>query len=272
MRTVKTERGHIRVRTAGVGERRVVFACDPPNGLEVYGPLFARLKPHARVMAFEPPGFGRSTASRQHRHTLDDSVESIIALLDAEGGAPSVLAFPCVAAYAALIVAARRPDLVKGLVLIQAPSWTQQRAWADRVDRGGVLRAPVIGPLVNAASNQSIAGKWYATVVPDPEASRRFAMFAIEAMEHGARFPLASAFRGLFVRSPEPTFAPVDCPVLGVWGDKDRSHARSNFESLLEHAPHAELHTMSGVGHFPELEASDAFARRLIEWMDKHQL
>lgn len=268
MREIELSRARLRVREAGEGDRRVLFAVDPPNTLEMYGPLFARLKKHARAAAFEPPGFGHSKTKGGYGHSLEEQADVVIELLESLG-ARHVLAFPCVGAYVALRVAAKRPDLVAGLVLMQAPSWPQERAWVERVDKSGLLRTPGVGQTLMLLRGDSITRSWYAAALGDEQKARRFSKMAIECMDHGAKFPLATTFQALF-RGDDPKFDAPACPMLAVWGPQDRSHRRSDPASIHEHAPEARLETFEACGHFPELEDPVRFVDLLVSWMDEH--
>lgn len=275
--TVDVARATLRIRTGGAGDspRTVVMALDPPNVLEHYAqPFIAWQRASARLVAFEPPGFGQSTAPRGYRHGLDEAASIVVALLERLASPkPAVLAFPCLSAYVALRVAHERPDLVGGLVLMQAPSWSEERAWADRVDRRGVLRTPGLGQLALLFRSDPIVRSWYKAAVADPERGAHLAAIANETLDHGARFPLASAFQAAFRgdAAPPPRLQ-ADIPALHVWGRRDRSHRASDPASVREHAPHAEVVTMEDVGHFPELEAPVAFRDVVVEWMRRQGL
>lgn len=254
----------LRVRTGGRATGpTVILAVDPPNVVEAYARLFVALAPHARLIAFEPPGFGRSTAPRGFTHSWADQVRVLEALVERTG--PAVLAFPCVSAYAALLLAGKRPDLVRGLVLPQAPSWEDERAWLARVDRGSVLRTPGLGQLATAVRADAIARKWYEAASGDVDAMRPLAALGIEALSHDARFPLAAAFQAMWREAP--ALAPVTQPTLLVWGDRDRTHKKSEAWGLTPLVPHARLATLEGAGHFPELERPIEFAAAVESWM-----
>lgn len=271
MRFVTVPEGRIRVRESGEGRRSVVFTADPPNVLEHYSALFARLKRDVRVSAFELPGFGHSKRAKGIGLGLEEQSKATISLLDALGGGPHVLAFPCVAAYGALRVAHQRPDLVSGLVLIQAPSWAEETKWVARVDRGGILRAPLVGQAVGYLRADRIIHQWYEAALADPTKKDAYAGLATEALDHGGAFPLAGAFQALF-RAPAPALPPPACPVLSVWGGQDRTHRKSDPASVRELAPGAAQVVLEEAGHFPELEAPARFVETLLGWLDAQGL
>jgi pimeloyl-ACP methyl ester carboxylesterase len=263
MREVQIPQGRVRLRETGQGPP-LLLAVDPPNVLEQHAALCVALRSVARVVVFEPPGFGHSAAARGHAQTLDAQADATIALLDKLALGPVTLALPCVGAFVALRVAARRPDLVARIVTIQAPAWDDALRWVDRVDAHGLLRAPLVGPAVGYVRAPEIAKRWYRAALPTKEQGDAFGLLAVEAFDHGARFPLAAAFRALERSDPPP---PTDLPVLSFWGEKDRTHARSDPEGIHKHAPRAKIVRFADAGHFPELEEPRRFAEEIRAWL-----
>lgn len=253
------------MRVLGEGPPTILLATDPPNVLEHYDDLARRLAADARVVVFEPPGFGFSTAKRGYAHTLAHLEEAVRGLLLDLGEGPFVLAFPCLAGYAALNVAAARPDLVESVVVMQTPSYDEEARWASRIDRRGLLRRPVLGQALMSLAKRPVARSWYRAAVPEHR-REPFERTALAALRKGARFPLADAMQGAFASRPE--VRPTIRPVLAVWGAKDRSHAKTDAQSILRHAPQARVEIFEEAGHFPELEEPERFRRLLLEFLD----
>lgn len=254
----------LRVRTGGrPGARTVLLAADPPTVVEAYAELFVALGPHARLVAFELPAFGRSRAPKGFGHSWREQVDVLEALAARVG--PCVPAFPCVAAYAGLLLAARRPDLVRGLVLTQAPAWRDEKAWMARVDRNRLVRTPLVGQAMMTLRAEAIARRWYEAASGDVDRMRPLARLSVEALTHDARFPLADAFQAM--DREDPPLAPVDAPALLVWGDRDRTHRASDPAGLAPLLPRARRVTLAGAGHFPELERPREFADAVAAWL-----
>lgn len=265
MRVHDLPSARIRARQAGEKGPAILLCVDPPNVLEHYGPLIARLKRDARVAVFEPAGFGHSRGKKGFDHSWDASAKVVEELLSALGWRRAILAFPCVSAYVAMRVAARRPDLVAGLCLMQAPSWEDEARWADRVDRNRVLRTPVVGQAAMLLRDESIARQWYDAALPDEQKAHAYALMATEALSHGARFPLATAFQAAFNGAP-PELSKLDAPALLVWGGADKTHRKSDPAGLAALLPRAKSLALPEAGHFPELEQPVAFADALLRW------
>lgn len=259
---------NLRVRTGGRGGPTLVLAVDPPNVLEAYAELFVALGPHARLVAFEPPGFGRSRAPKGFTHSWEDQIGVVEALLERTG--PAILAFPCLSAYAALATATKRPDLARGLVLMQAPSWADEKAWIERVDKRRMLRTPLVGQAMMAVKGDDIARRWFEAASGDVDKMRPLAALGVESLSHDARFPLATALQAM--DGEDPPLARVEAPALLVWGDADRTHRPSDAGGLAGLLPRAKRVTLDGAGHFPELERPREFAAAIARWMAEEGL
>ncbi|MDC0708310.1 alpha/beta hydrolase [Stigmatella sp. ncwal1] len=258
----------LRVRTGGTrkaGEPTVVMVCDPPNVIEHFDAVFEMLSPHHRVVVFEPPGFGFSSPRASFRFTFDEyraSIEDLLRKLD-EG--PYVLAFTCVWAHIALQIAAKDPGQVAKLMLWQSPSWDQQVNWAREVDKKKLISRPVLGQLATAMKPEKIGLGWYRASL----AKNRYSDFMPtldQALKQGAFCCLGSLWQQWFYGYTPPPVR-VQQPTLVTWGLADRTHARSDKDSIGSHLTQAKWHTFQHAGHSPELEASQEYCELLRGWL-----
>jgi pimeloyl-ACP methyl ester carboxylesterase len=252
MRSVDAAGARLRVRVWGDGEPTLVFAADPPNVIEHHVEVAEALAARHRVVCFELPGFGLSTAPPGFDFSIDANARILGALLDALGFAPYVLALPCVSALAGATVAAARPDIVSHVVGVQAPGLEGAKAWAHRVDRG-VIRRAGIGQAIVLATRSRLARGWFEAALADPSRRAEFVSRVEAAYDAGATYPLASALQALArtVVVPRPTQ-----PTLLVWGARDRTHRRTARDEL---SPGAPIVALEGAGHFPDLEDVPGF-------------
>ena len=249
----------IRYRMAGTGTRSIVFCADPPVTLELYDELIAELSADFRVVVFEMPAFGLSLP----RLGLDFGLEAVAGVirefLQQLALGPYVLAFPCVPAYSALWLAGRHPELVSGLVLMQAPDWQQELNWKHGRDPKNILGRPYIGQILLRLLRRKRAGMWYRLALGRQELLEHFTHTTECAFDHGGGFSLASAFQR-HLSGPEPAFGAIPQPALVIWGEADRSHRGTEQESIRRYLPQARLVSLAEAGHFPELEAPQRFA------------
>ena len=262
-RFVELETSWIRYRAVGDG-LPVVLAPDPPNVVEHYGELIAGLSSRHRVICLEAPGFGFSYPKPGFGYGLQDQVSALTELLDRLAIGPATICFPCVAAYAAIELAARRQDLVARLILIQAPCWSQELAWASRIDRRGLVRTPFVGQAVLALGKRRIAKGWYQAALPRGHSQQGFLDLGLGALERGALYCLASAFQATFNSATE--VPSIKIPALILWGAADRTHRDSRMSSMKEHVPGAQEVVFGSAGHFPELEEPERFVQIVAEF------
>jgi len=256
----------IRYRVAGDGSQTLLLAADPPIVIEHYDELIGELQPDFRVVVVELPGFGFSLPRLGANFSFTPANDLVAAFLRQVAFGPYLLAFPCVSAYGAVDIAARYPDLVRGVVVIQAPAWDEEIKWKRGRDKTGVLSKPVVGQLALKALKRKRAPQWFEAAVGKRERLTSFIETADSAFRHGACFCLASAFQRYLTDTP-PQLLPFVQPALVVWGDADRSHRRTDKASTFIYCPHAREVHIPAAGHFPELEEPQLFARALREWV-----
>ncbi|MEZ5503456.1 MAG: alpha/beta hydrolase [Halioglobus sp.] len=259
----------IRYRVSGSGPKTIVFVADPPNVIEHYDRLVELLAPSFRVICLDMPGFGFSYPKRGFTYSIHDQVEVASQLLKRLGFGPYYLAFSCGGAFAAVGLATQWPDLVSGVINIQAASWEEQAQWAQRVDLMGIVGTPVLGQLMLACVPNWVAKKWYEVALPKPTTAVEFAKIGSESLQHGACFCLASGLQQLRANVEPPILQSVSQPSLVLWGTADRTHRRTDKNSSQRYFPDAEWHEFEHAGHFPELEMPEHFASLVREFVSE---
>jgi len=267
--TLRIGSADVRVRLEGNGPETVVFVCDTPVFIEHYARLFALLTPTMRVLCIELPGMGFSVPTGAYRFTREEQAASVSAVLDAFQLQACTLAFSCVGAYLAPLIAASRADLVRRVILIQAPSWEEGRRWARRIDFGGkgVVATPYVGQVLVRVFRRRIATRWFAKALA-PGRAVPFADTAVAAFDAGAAWALASLVQSYFadVQSELPA---LRVPTLALWGEADRTHRQTDKYSVLSLAPDAEVLSIASAGHCPELEEPERFCEILHQFVTR---
>ncbi|MGH8529280.1 MAG: alpha/beta fold hydrolase [Nevskiales bacterium] len=252
----------LRYRISGQGPKTIVLVTDPPVVLEQYDDLIWYLAGDYRVVVFEMAAFGFSLPHLGTPFHFESAVGIVREFLTRLDLGPSVLAFPCAAAYMAIALAGWHPELVSDLVIIQAPDWHEEQKWKRTRDPKNILGRPYIGQILISLLKRRRVGDWYRLALGNPALLDEFLQPTLEAFGRGARFSLASSFQK-YLTEAEPAFAPVRQPTLIVWGKNDRSHCKTDMASTLRYAPHAQLVYLPETGHFPELERPKEFANLL---------
>ncbi|KAJ9613310.1 hypothetical protein H2200_003252 [Cladophialophora chaetospira] len=254
--------GSLRIRDSGGPLPSIIFACDAPNVVEHYDAIFSLLSPSNRLICVEMPGFGFSYPSPTFDFSLRQYVDVVIHLIESLGLGLVTLMFPCAWSYVAFQLATERPSLVERLIVSQCPCWEESQAWSKRVDSNGMMKVPVVGQLFLAMNQKRVSDGWYDAALPKGQAKEEFAGVAGKVLSDGGIFCLASLIQA-WSHVKNPAFL-VDTPTVVLWGGSDRTHRRSNPDSVLKYLKRGMIMSYEETGHFPELEDPERFKALLL--------
>ena len=266
MRYVQTKAGQLRVIDTGGGKPALVLTPDGPCVIEHYAELIKRFSEQFRVICFDMPGIGFSFPSHGYRFSIAESADFIVELLDALSVPKAAFAFTCANGFFAMNLAKRYPQRVSHLVLAQTASLDGMRKWTDR-NIPKLLRVPYAGQAVAAIKAEFLAAHWFDLALPrGSEHKSGFVAQARKTLQTGGCFCLASVVQGL-IQSEEDDIRGVQCPTLAIYGDSDFSHKHTDFRSITEPIPHAQVIAFPGCGHFPNLEQSSEYVSHVQRFL-----
>lgn len=262
----RTAKVQYRYLEAGSGPT-IVFTCDPPMTIEVYGPLVAAFAQHFRVIVVELPAMGFSATTGAYGFGFRETNDDLAAFLRAVAGEGSIFAFSCAASLAALDIAARMPELASNLALMQAGGTDAFAIWKAGRDPKGILARPVFGQIVMARMAPKRIPQWYSLSVGRKEQIPHFCACAERSFKQGAMWSLASAYQ-IYMDARDELPRPNQ-PILSIWGASDRSHPADNAHSLARLYGGVQAVTFDNLGHTPELEAPDLALAAIRDFVGK---
>jgi len=251
--------------------------------------LAPRLVAHGRVTAVDLAGFGlthpngRSTGVRAN-------ADMLVRFLDTVIGGPAVLVGNSMGGMVSILAAARHPEAVTGLVLID-PS--VPGGLGDPIDplvagMFATYATPVLGPRLLARRRTVLTPRQAVQQTldlccVDPSCVPADLLAASEALvtERAAVTGLDSAFltaaRSLLrVNTLAPAYwramASITAPVMLIHGERDRLVPVRAARRVARRNPAWKLETLPDVGHVPQLEAPDAVAKLMVAWLEEHEL
>jgi pimeloyl-ACP methyl ester carboxylesterase len=240
------------------------------DSADTWRALLAGLAPHGRrAVAVDLPGFGR--ASRLAPGPILPQLDAFAAALVDRwgGGEPLVLAGNSLGGAVALR-AGERDDLPLAGVVPVAPAGLELPGWFDLVERDPIVRRLLQIPVpVPAALVRTLVGSAYRQLAfASPAVAQREVVQAFAA-HHDSRAGVAALLdngRRLIPELAEAPFdlAAVECPVLLVWGTRDRMVPHSGARVVLDALPGTRVELLEGCGHSPQVEATDRLLELLL--------
>jgi pimeloyl-ACP methyl ester carboxylesterase len=267
MKLLRTQAGIVRVLDTDNHKPPLLMVPDGPCVIEHYADLIELLALDFRVVCFDLPGFGFSYPALGYNFSVSQTAETVVEVMDLLEIPFAALAFTCANGFFALHVAKHHPNRVSHLVLGQTPSFQSMRQWNDRIIPK-ILHVPYVGQLIVASLTRKISSGWYDLALPSSnEHKSQFVQHADHALKSGGCFCLASLVQGLS-RTQNTEIKKVSVPTLLIYGNKDRSHKHTDFASLRDHVPTAEITVFQGCGHFPDLERPQEYAKYIKKFVN----
>jgi pimeloyl-ACP methyl ester carboxylesterase len=269
-----------RIEIAGHRTRSLELEGEGPPILLLHGwgdsadtwrPLLAELgKFDRRALAVDLPGFG--SASKLAQGAILPQLDGFAAALvqDWAAGEPLVVAGNSLGGAVALRLAEHGDRLPLAGVVPVAPAGLEMPGWFDLVERDPIVRRLLQIPIpVPAALFRSMVGGAYRQLAfSRPGAAQRQVVDAF-AGHHASRAGVAALLENGRRLIPELATAPfdltaIDCPVLLVWGTRDRMVPHTGARVVLDALPGTRVELIEGCGHCPQLEATSRLLELLI--------
>jgi pimeloyl-ACP methyl ester carboxylesterase len=265
MEVANTPALELRYRAAGSGRPLVLLHAFPVDGRLFDAQLSAADagRVGARLIAVDLPGFGASPLPDPAPDvlTVEEIADALAAFIEGEGLAGAVVGGVAIGGYSALELAARRPDLVAGLVLMAC------KASADPPEN-----APKREEVARLALDQgaaTVADELHAQPLgPQADGAVRARMHEmISAADPRA---IAALVRGI-ARRPDPSsaLAGANVPALVFAGERDPFARLEDVRNAARLLPDADFVIIQGVGHMAPLEAPLAVSRALAAFVER---
>lgn len=249
MRAVNANGVALHVQEAGdPNGAPVLFANSLGTDLRLWDALIPLLPAGLRFIRFDTRGHGLSSCP-EGPYSMDDLTADTGALIEALGLGPVTLIGLSIGGMIGQNLAARRPELVRALVLSNtAAKMGEPAAWRDRM---AAIRAQGL-PSIEAAVLDRWFGPWFRA---RPEAALWGAMLS--------RTPPAG-YLGCCAAIAEAdlteTTRALRLPALAIAGSVDGASPPELVAATAALIPDARFHIIEGAGHLPCVENPVAYA------------
>ncbi|MDX2036223.1 MAG: alpha/beta fold hydrolase [Isosphaeraceae bacterium] len=238
------------------------------HGLALDGSMWSEiasgLAERCRLILPDLRGQGRAQVPTSG-YEIDDLADDVVETLDDLGIDRCVLGGLSMGGYVALSIAVRRPDRLRGLLLLQTRAGAHtpaaaeaRRATADAIERSGDLRDFA----------DSLTSKLFAesTYTAQPALVQRVR----DAIGRTDPSGLARTLRGLASRPDRTSALPsIDVPTLVVAGIDDRIVPLEEARELAARIPGAGLVEIDRAGHLSPLEAPEPTSQAIRDYLER---
>lgn len=184
-------------------------------------------------------------------------------------GARVVVAGNSLGGCLSLRLAERAPGQVARVVAL-APAGLDMARWFALIERDQLLRtlAAVPVPLPSSVVRGVVGRVYRALAFADPAAAEPdvVAAFTRHHRDRAALAQMLASGRRLIPELRDPfDLAAIACPVLMIWGDRDRLVFHRGAERVLAAVPDSRLELLEDCGHCPQLERPERVVELLLE-------
>jgi pimeloyl-ACP methyl ester carboxylesterase len=246
------------------------------------------LRPHARVLAIDLPGFGRSEPGARSA-SVPANVHNLRRFLAEVAGGPAILVGNSMGGMLSILAAGKRPDAASGLVLLDPAVPGPRRALDPLVAAMfAVYAIPFLGERFlrrrrTRQSNLARVVEMLRLVGVDPDSlpseviDRSVTLLEEREDVEGMDKAFLAAARSLVRILVDPrryrrSMAAIDVPVLLVHGDRDRLVPVAAARDISRRHPTWRYLELAGVGHVPQLQVPERVAEAMLAWMADNAL
>ncbi|MEZ4241320.1 MAG: alpha/beta fold hydrolase [Myxococcota bacterium] len=231
----------------------------------MFGPQVEALRGRYRCVAWDHRGQGQSEVPPGRIVTIEQVTADAIALIEQLGTAPVHFVGLSMGGFVGMRIAARRPELVRSLVLLETAADPEPRDHLPRY-RALSLVARLFGV------NRWLAGRVLKIMcgksfLADPALAAR--VDVLRAMLMDNRRDVVKAVNGVLERAAVTDELPrIACPTLVVRGTEDAAIALPRARALVEAIAGATWAEVEGAGHTSTLERPEAVTALLERFLD----
>jgi pimeloyl-ACP methyl ester carboxylesterase len=241
------------------------------------------LREHARVLAVDLPGFGRSEPGGRQA-SVPANVAVLHRFLTEVVGEPVVLVGNSMGGMISILATGEHPAAVRGLVLLDPAVPGPRRAPDPLVAATFALYAlPFVGErfLGWRRQRRSALARVHEMLelvgvdpgrVPPQVIERSVTLLEERRDVAGMDRAFLGAARSLLRVLADPrryhaAMASIDVPVLLVHGDRDRLVSVEAARDIASRHPAWRYSEWAGVGHVPQLQEPERLAAEMLDWM-----
>jgi len=241
----------------GVGQN-VLLMPGLGASVHVWYPQLKALSSVLRLTVMDPRGHGRS-GKPEGPYSIGRFAEDAAGLIEALGLAPVVVVGSSMSALVGVELAATRPELLAGLVLVGGFATLPPTGKERFRERARVAESEGMGPLADLVAAGALGAHTHATQ-PGLVGLFRAALLGNDPPAY------AAAARAVADADVTPRLGAVRCPTLILLGSQEQVAPLPAARALQAGITQAQVRVLPDAGHLPFLEQPGAFNAALMEF------
>ena len=236
------------------------------NAARDWDKLVPALSSRYQVFALDLPGFGQSDKGNE-LYSPVNFARVIEAVIGSRVSRPFVLVGHSLGGAVAIAYAARYPERVRRLVVVDAAGILHRAVYAQSLSRL-VTEAAGGKPPADAPWLDSFIQSVLTRVEPLPGAARVFLHVPELRLQVLGGDPTAIAAYALIDHDFSRDLREVRAPTLAIWGTEDKIAPLRTGQLVAALVPGGRLALLEGLAHTPMLESADRFNALLTDELD----
>ncbi len=222
------------------------------------------LSAHFRCIAWDHRGQGASAMPEERTIDIETCTADAIELIGQLDAAPCHFVGLSMGGFVGMRIAARRPELIRKLVLIETAADAEPEA-NRRKYRVLATAARIMG--VNRLLARQVMPIMFGdSFMTDTERQAEREEWTAQLMGNSRR--IYRAVNGVIDREPVTSELPaIDCPTLVLHGDQDKAISQKRAMDLVADIPDARFVTVRGAGHTSSVEQPGAVTAAIAEFL-----
>lgn len=232
---------------------------------KMFAPQVAALCDRHRCVVYDHRGQGRSETPPERTITIESVTEDAIALIEALGIAPVHYVGLSMGGFVGMRIAARRPELVRSLVLLETAADPEPR---ENLGKYRALNALARLGLLRLVAPRVMRIMFGQSFLEDPARAHERERLRAELAANRRR--IYRAVNGVLARAGVGhELGRIRCPTLVVHAAEDRAIARERALAMQRGIAGSELVLLPRGGHTATLEEPELVNRELVRFLER---
>lgn len=246
----------------GTGKETVFFSHGLLWSHRMFKEQVDFLSKSYRVIAYDHRGQGQSEVKAPF--DMDTVAEDAAALIEKLSEGPIHFAGLSMGGFVGLRIAARRPDLIKSLILMETSANAEpvENLPQYKTMNGIVKWLGIIPPIASKVMHIMFAESWLSK--PTNSAKIKQWKKELSANKKSITGPVEGV---IYRKGVEDELSKITCPTMIIVGDEDVATKPEKAKYIQMGIAKSRLHIIPGAGHSSSIEKPDQVNRLISDWL-----